>query len=326
MAASEFDLISRYFKRPVAADMLGVGDDCALFTVAPGNQVATSMDLLLEHRHFFSDVDPMRLGHKSLAVNLSDLAAMGAKPIACLRGLALPCVDDAWLQSFSEGFHALSRQALCPLIGGDTTRSSRDIAISVTVFGAVNPDVALKRSAGEPGDDVWVSGVCGAPDIAYRMMAGLIPFQEPILHATRPALEMPSPRVELGRALAGHAHAAIDISDGLLQDLGHILEQSGVGACLDESLIPVHPAIVGLPESERRHAVLCGGDLYELCFTAPPSEHEKILSISHRLGLPLTRIGSLTSQPGLQIVDALGQDVQPPGGGFDHFRDDGGPA
>ena len=143
MAASEFDLISRYFKRPVASDMLGVGDDCALFTVTPGNQVATSMDLLLEHQHFFSDVDPLRLGHKSLAVNLSDLAAMGAKPIACLLGLALPRIDDPWLQGFSDGFHALAKQSLCPLIGGDTTRSSRDIAISVTVFGAVNPDVAL---------------------------------------------------------------------------------------------------------------------------------------------------------------------------------------
>ncbi len=321
MAASEFDLISRYFKRPVAAEMLGVGDDCALFTVTAGNQVATSMDLLLEHRHFFSDVDPVRLGHKSLAVNLSDLAAMGAKPIACLLGLALPRIDDVWLQAFSDGFHALSKQAVCPLIGGDTTRSSRDIVISVTVFGSVNPDVALKRSVGEPGDDVWVSGVFGAPDVAYRMMAKLIPLQEEILRETRTALEMPFPRLELGRAIAGHAHAALDISDGLLQDLGHILDESGVGACIDESLIPVHPAIVGLPEDVRRHAVLCGGDLYELCFTAPPSELEKLISISHRLGVPLTRIGRLIPQLGLQLMDANGRTVLPPGGGFDHFRD-----
>jgi len=321
MAASEFDLISRYFKRPVASDMLGVGDDCALFTVTPGNQVATSMDLLLEHQHFFSDVDPVRLGHKSLAVNLSDLAAMGAKPIACLLGLALPRVDDPWLQGFSDGFHALAKQSLCPLIGGDTTRSSRDIAISVTVFGAVNPDVALKRSAGEPGDDVWVSGVFGAPDVAYRMLAGLILMQEEILRQTRAALEMPLPRLELGRAIAGHARAAIDISDGLLQDLGHILEESGVGTRIDESLVPVHQALSGLSEDIRRHAVLCGGDLYELCFTAPPSEREKMVSISHRLGLPLTRIGELTSIPGLQLMNAQGHAVMPPGGGFDHFRD-----
>jgi len=321
MAASEFDLISRYFKRPVASDMLGVGDDCALFTVTPGNQVATSMDLLLEHQHFFSDVDPVRLGHKSLAVNLSDLAAMGAKPIACLLGLALPRVDDPWLQGFSDGFHALAKQSLCPLIGGDTTRSSRDIAISVTVFGAVNPDVALKRSAGEPGDDVWVSGVFGAPDVAYRMLAGLIPMQEEILRQTRATLEMPLPRLELGRAIAGHARAAIDISDGLLQDLGHILEESGVGTRIDESLVPVHQALSGLSEDIRRHAVLCGGDLYELCFTAPPSEREKMVSISHRLGLPLTRIGELTSIPGLQLMNAQGHAVMPPGGGFDHFRD-----
>ena len=321
MAASEFDLISRYFKRPVASDMLGVGDDCALFSVTPGNQVATSMDLLLEHQHFFSDVDPHRLGHKSLAVNLSDLAAMGAKPIACLLGLALPRVDDSWLQGFSDGFHALARQSLCPLIGGDTTRSSCDIAISVTVFGAVNPDVALKRSAAKLGDDVWVSGVFGAPDVSYRMLAGLIPLQEHILRQTRPALEMPLPRLELGRAIAGHARAAIDISDGLVQDLGHILEESGVGARIDESLIPVHQALSGLSEDVRRHAVLCGGDLYELCFTAPPSEREHMIAISHRLGLPLTRIGELTSSPGLQLIDAQGQTVMPPGGGFDHFRD-----
>ncbi len=321
MAASEFDLISRYFKRTVASDMLGVGDDCALFTVTPGNQVATSMDLLLEHQHFFSDVDPVRLGHKSLAVNLSDLAAMGAKPIACLLGLALPHIDDPWLQGFSDGFHALARQSICPLIGGDTTRSSRDIAISVTVFGAVNPDVALKRSAGEPGDDVWVSGVFGAPDVAYRMLAGLIPLQEEILRQTRSVLEMPLPRLELGRAIAGHARAAIDISDGLVQDLGHILEESGVGACIDESLIPMHQALSGLSEDVRRHAVLCGGDLYELCFTAPPSEREHMIAISHRLGLSLTRIGELTSFPGLQIMDGQGREVMPPGGGFDHFRD-----
>lgn len=321
MAQSEFDLISRYFKRPVASDMLGVGDDCALFTVAPGNQVATSMDLLLEHRHFFSDVDPARLGHKSLAVNLSDLAAMGAKPIACLLGLALPRVDDPWLQGFSNGFHALAKQALCPLIGGDTTRSQRDVAISVTVFGAVNPDVALRRSAGLPGDDVWVSGVFGAPDIAYRMLAGLMPMDEGRLRDTRDALEIPLPRVELGRAIAGHAHAAIDISDGLLQDLGHILEASGVGARIQESLIPVHPAVVGLPRDVLRDAVLSGGDLYELCFTTAPSEREKITSISHRLGLPLTRIGELTVEPGLHLMDAQGLAVVPPAGGFDHFRD-----
>lgn len=321
MTQSEFDLISRYFKRPVAADMLGVGDDCALFTVTPGNQVATSMDLLLEHRHFFSDVDPTRLGHKSLAVNLSDLAAMGAKPIACLLGLALPRIDDQWLQGFSEGFHALAKQAVCPLIGGDTTRSQSDVAISVTVFGAVNPDVALKRSAGKSGDDIWVSGSFGAPDIAYRMMAGLIPLQENILQATRLALELPSPRIELGRAIAGHAHAAIDVSDGLLQDLGHILEESGLGAWIDESLIPIHPAVVGLPHDLRRHAVLCGGDLYELCFTAAPSEREKMIAISRRLGLPLTRIGELTPEPGLHLIDGSGQTALPPAGGFDHFRD-----
>lgn len=322
MAQSEFDLISRYFKRPVASDMLGVGDDCALFTVTPGLQVATSMDLLLEHRHFFSNVDPVRLGHKALAVNLSDLAAMGAKPIACLLGLALPRVDDQWLEGFSAGFHALSRQSLCPLIGGDTTRSQSDVAISVTVFGAVNPDVALRRAAGVVGDDVWVSGVFGAPDVAYRMLAGLIPAKDDVLLATRDALELPSPRIELGHAIAGHAHAAIDISDGLVQDLGHILEESRLGAVISENLIPVHPALVGLPVEIRRHSVLCGGDLYELCFTAPVSEREHILSIGRRLGLRLSRIGALMAEPGLKLINEHGQTVDAPGGGFDHFRED----
>lgn len=320
MAQSEFDLISRYFKRPVASDMLGVGDDCALFTVAPGNQVATSMDLLLEHRHFFSDVDPARLGHKSLAVNLSDLAAMGAKPIACLLGLALPRVDDPWLQGFSDGFHALAKQALCPLIGGDTTRSQRDVAISVTVFGAVNPDVALRRSAGLPGDDVWVSGVFGAPDIAYRMLAGLMPMDEGRLRDTRDALEIPLPRVELGRAIAGHAHAAIDISDGLLQDLGHILEASGVGAELDLAALPLTGAVAAAVARTGDWALpLASGDDYELCFCLPAQYRGRLSELAARGGCLLAPIGRILATPGLvcRAPDGTRVDLQRPG--FDHF-------
>ncbi|NMU93927.1 thiamine-phosphate kinase, partial [Achromobacter ruhlandii] len=187
--ASEFDLIARYFTRAAPAGLLGVGDDCALFPVPPGEQVATSTDLLLEGRHFFPDVDPKALGHKALAVNLSDLAAMGARPIGCVLGLALPRLDEAWLAAFAEGFHALAQVHGCPLIGGDTTRSVHDLAISVTVFGAVPADAALRRDGARADDDIWVSGELGAADVAYRLLDGQDPADAARLAATRGALE-----------------------------------------------------------------------------------------------------------------------------------------
>lgn len=202
--ASEFDLIARYFTRAAPAGLLGVGDDCALFPVPPGEQVATSTDLLLEGRHFFPDVDPKALGHKALAVNLSDLAAMGARPIGCVLGLALPRLDEAWLAAFAEGFHALAQVHGCPLIGGDTTRSVHDLAISVTVFGAVPADAALRRDGARADDDIWVSGELGAADVAYRLLDGQYPADAARLAATRGALEWPEAASGAGPGVARH--------------------------------------------------------------------------------------------------------------------------
>jgi len=318
--ATEFDLIARYFKRPVPKEMLGGGDDCALFSVPPGKQVATSTDLLLEGRHFFSDVDPRTLGHKALAVNLSDLAAMGAKPIGCLLGLGLPSIDPLWIERFADGFYALAHEHDCYLIGGDTTRSLSGITLSVTVFGAVDPVHAMHRSAAQPGDEIWLSGYLGAADIACRMLAGEIPDNSELLKKIRPALELPVPRVLLGQALAQHVHAAIDVSDGLLQDLGHILQASGCGAQIFEAALPIHHDLHGLPETLLRRAALAGGDLYELCFTAPLSAHAAIDEISRAFSIPLTRIGTTTLLKDLQVLDRAGHIVCDLPAGFDHFR------
>ncbi len=322
---SEFDLIARYFKRPVPGTMLGAGDDCALFGVPPGMQVATSTDLLLEGRHFFSDVDPRTLGHKALAVNLSDLAAMGATPIACLLGLGLPEIDETWLASFAEGFYDLAQQHDCPLIGGDTTRSLHGITISVTVFGSVDPERTLRRSTARPGDEIWVSGVLGAADIACRMLAGTLPADPLLLRQLRASLETPSPRIALGLALTRHAHAAIDVSDGLLQDLSHILHASGCGAHIRQAALPWHPALAqrtahALDDQVLRQAMLAGGDLYELCFTAPGKAHNAILQLAEKLDISLTAIGVITHAPGLVVYDLAGQAISDLPAGFDHFR------
>lgn len=318
--ASEFDLIDRYFKRAAPRGMLGVGDDCALFGVPPGMQVATSTDLLIEGRHFFPDVDPRALGHKSLAVNVSDLAAMGAAPIGCLLGLALPQPSASWLEAFADGFHSMARAAGCPLIGGDTTGNPGGLAISVTVFGAVRPDAALRRDAARAGDDIWVSGTLGEADIAYRLLSGQMPADAVLLARTRRALEWPQPRHALGQALAGIAHAAIDISDGLLQDLGHILKASGVGARLDMADLPVSAALAGVAPERVRHAVLGGGDAYELCFTAPPARADAIRAAGAGTGVAVTRIGSIEAGDALVVRGADGTPLRDLPRGFDHFH------
>ncbi|CAB3652110.1 thiamine-phosphate kinase [Achromobacter pestifer] len=317
--ASEFDLIARYFTRAAPAGLLGVGDDCALFPVPPGEQVATSTDLLLEGRHFFSDVDPRALGHKALAVNLSDLAAMGARPIGCVLGLALPRLDEPWLAAFADGFHALADAHGCPLIGGDTTRSAHDLAISVTVFGAVPAGQALRRDGAQAGDDIWVSGELGAADVAYRLLDGQYPADPALLAATRGALEWPQPQVALGLALRGIAHAAIDLSDGLLQDLGHILAASRVGACLEYTRMPVAAALASLDDALLRRAVLGGGDVYQLCFAAPAAKRDAVDAAARAAGARVTRIGQVRAQAGLSVLDGQGQPMAALPAGFDHF-------
>lgn len=317
--ASEFDLIARYFTRTAPVGLLGVGDDCALFPVPPGEQVATSTDLLLEGRHFFSNVDPRALGHKALAVNLSDLAAMGARPIGCVLGLALPRLDEPWLAAFADGFHALADAHGCPLIGGDTTRSAHDLAISVTVFGAVPAGQALRRDGAQAGDDIWVSGELGAADVAYRLLDGQYPANDALLAATRPALEWPQPQVPLGLALRGIARAAIDLSDGLLQDLGHILAASRLGANLEYARMPVAAALAALDDAPRRRAVLGGGDVYQLCFTAPAARREAVQQAADQAQARVTRVGQTLAQPGLRVLDAQGQPLADLPAGFDHF-------
>lgn len=320
--ASEFDLIARYFTRAAPAGLLGVGDDCALFPVPPGEQVATSTDLLLEGRHFFPDVDPKSLGHKALAVNLSDLAAMGARPIGCVLGLALPRLDEPWLAAFAEGFHALAAAHGCPLVGGDTTRSAHDLAISVTVFGSVPPGQALRRDGARSGDDIWVSGDLGAADVAYRLLDGQYPADAALLAATRGALEWPEPQVGLGTALRGIANAAIDLSDGLVQDLGHILAASRVGACLRFADLPMAPALAGQDAALLQRALLGGGDVYQLCFTAPPSRRDAVLAAARRAGARVTRVGEILPQPGIAVLDSHGQPLAELPAGFDHFPAD----
>ncbi len=320
IVTSEFDLIARYFMRKVPPDVTGGGDDCALFSVPAGMQVATSTDLLLEGRHFFSDVDPRLLGHKALAVNLSDLAAMGARPLGCLLGLGLPTIDEPWVAQFAEGFYALAEEHGCPLLGGDTTRSRNDITLGVTVFGAVDPACALRRSAAQVGDDIWVSGELGAADVACRMLSGELATDAHILSQTRRALEQPTPRLALGQALTQYAHAAIDVSDGLLQDLTHILRASGVAARVDEPALPIHPALRSLPEECVRQAIMAGGDLYELCFTASPVHRAAIAELGARLGVRVSCVGSVTEGSALMVYDWHGNPLPRLPRGFDHFR------
>lgn len=325
MAGGEFDLIRKHFTRMAPSGILGVGDDCALLPTAPG-AMAISTDLLLEGRHFFPNVDPEALGHKALAVNLSDLAAMGAQPSAFVLGLALPSIDDAWLAAFARGMYALADAHACPLIGGDTTRSVSGVMISITVFGTVAPELALRRSGARVGDDVWLSGYTGDADLALRLLSNQfdpgIPAErrQELLMATRSALEWPQPRVALGLALRGLATAAIDVSDGLLQDLGHILAASRCGAQVRVDEIPRSVSVASLSPDLARHCILSGGDVYELCFTAPPSVRQQVLAAGVQSGAPLSCIGSIVSEPGLSIVDRAGLPLgELPRAGYDHF-------
>lgn len=299
--------------------MLGVGDDCALFSVSPGMQLACSTDLLIEGQHFFTDVDPRALGHKALAVNLSDLAAMGARPLACLLGISLPAVNHDWLQAFSDGFHCLAAQAACPLVGGDTTRSNNGIVISVTVMGEVRDSQALRRSAALVGDDVWLTGTLGAPDIALRLLQGRLTANPALLDATRPYLEKPHPPWDFAQCLVGVAHAALDVSDGLVQDLGHILTASLCGAELQYDSLPIDPSLAGLDSQLVQQAVLAGGDVYQLCFTAPQDQRSYIKELAQKSCVQLTRVGHITEGSGLRIVNKQGQLMALAVGGFDHF-------
>ena len=328
----EFDLIARYFTRPAKRAVLGVGDDCALLQLAPGMQLAVSSDMLVEGRHFFHNVTPAFLGHKALAVNLSDLAACGATPMAFTLALALPRVDEVWLEGFSAGMWALADAHQCELIGGDTTQGPLNICI--TVFGEVPRGQALLRSGAQVGDDIYVSGTLGDARLALDMLGRAAaddppatPESEALLAHARIRLEQPTPRVALGQSLRGIATAAIDISDGLTGDLGHILTASGVGATLDAeiamTLIAINPnntrAKAIFDPKKQLEYILAGGDDYELAFTAPVAVREAVRQAASRSETPVTRIGRIDPQRGLRLVDAQGRITSPPFTSFDHF-------
>ncbi len=314
----EFDLIDRFFKRPARRSPLGVGDDCALLAPAPGMQLAVSTDLLVEGRHFLSTVDPARLGHKCLAVNLSDLAACGAQPLAFTLSLSLPHADAAWLEPFSRGLLALADAHACELVGGDTTRGP--LVIGITVFGEVPPGQALLRSGAQAGDDVWVSGHTGDARLALEVFRGTLSVPQAVFEQGRLRMEQPEPRVALGLALRGVATAAIDVSDGLLGDLGHILRQSRVGATIEagaaETLVAAGAA---LAPGQRLEFALAGGDDYELAFTAPATAREAVQAAAAQAGTRVTRIGRIEAEPGVRVVDGQGQPLGQRFGSWDHF-------
>jgi thiamine-monophosphate kinase len=314
----EFDLIAKYFKRPVRRAVLGVGDDCALLAPTAGMQLAVSTDLLVEGRHFLSTVAPARLGHKALAVNLSDLAACGAAPLAYTLSLSLPKVDEAFLAGFAEGLHALADAHGIELVGGDTTAGP--LVIGITVFGEVPAGQALRRDGARAGDEIWVSGTLGDARLALEVFRGALALPGDDFERVRQAMEQPAPRVALGLALRGIATSAIDLSDGLLGDLGHVLAASGAGARLAFDALPRSAILRAQPQAVQASCLLAGGDDYELLFTAQPSRHADVQAAGARSGVAVTRIGTIKAAPGLAVLDASGQPLRELPAGFDHFK------
>lgn len=317
----EFDLIARYFTRPARRAVTGVGDDCALWQPQSGMQLAVSSDMLVEGRHFLSTVSAQRLGHKALAVNLSDLAACGARPLAFTLALSLPRVDEAWLQGFSHGLFMLADAHGCELIGGDTTQGPLNICI--TVFGEIPPGDALLRGAAQAGDDIYVSGTVGDARLALEVFRGSLSLDAELFETARLRMEQPQPRVALGLALRGIANACIDISDGLVGDLGHIMKASGVGAVLTTGWVAdsaaISPALQSLPMSRRLDMALGGGDDYELLFTAAPDQAQAVQEAANDCDVPVTCIGRISAGQGLQVMDIHGVPISRRFVSFDHF-------
>ena len=318
MSIGEFELIERYFTRPVRRAALGIGDDCALLSCTPGMQLAISTDLLVEGRHFLSTVAPERLGHKALAVNLSDLAACGATPRAFSLALVLPEASAAFLEPFAQGLFGLADAHDCELVGGDTTRGP--LTIGITVFGEVPSGAALLRSGARVGDDIWVSGVVGDARLGLEAFRGTVALSADAFAAAREAMERPHPRIALGIALRGLASSAIDVSDGLLGDLGHILARSQVGARIDVDAVPRSSHLAAQPVELQRSFTLAGGDDYELVFTAPAAASDRVVRAATEAATPVTRIGRVEAGPGLRLEGADGREVTHVFGSFDHFR------
>ena len=320
--AGEFALINRYFTRPTPSAVLGPGDDCALIQPTPGRQLAVTTDMLVAGTHFLPDTDPKNLGWKTLAVNLSDLAAMGAAPRWVTLAGALPAADEPWIEKFAEGFFACADEYSVDVVGGDTTKGPLNLC--VTAIGEIEPGRALRRDGAKPGDLIWVSGRPGLASLGLAQLQGRIDLPEPWRRLCIAALEKPRPRVALGLALQGIASAAIDVSDGLLADLGHIAERSGCAAAVQLCQLP------HLPKGETYDAVLrklalecqlAGGDDYELCFTTPASQHLAVVQIAARLELQLWCIGQMTDgQSGaVTVFDPDKKPVEFDFRGYDHF-------
>jgi thiamine-monophosphate kinase len=326
-ALTEFELIDLFFRRPENSTgnargiVLGIGDDAALLAPTPGNQLAASVDMLVSGRHFFADVEPEALGHKALAVNLSDMAAMGATPRWALLAGALPDADPQWLQGFARGFFALATAHGVDLVGGDTTRGPLNLC--VTLLGEVPAGTALLRSGALVGDSIWLSGALGDASLALAHHAGRVVLTADEAAACWNALLRPAPRVALGLRLRGLASAAIDVSDGLVGDLAHVLEASKVGAVLELAAIPRSEALDRqLASSARDIALRCllaGGDDYELCFTVAPSHDPRVAALAAELGLELRRVGTIAAEPGLIVQDSSGRPLAPLPQAYDHF-------
>jgi thiamine-monophosphate kinase len=317
---SEFELIRRFFTHRARGATLGVGDDAALVRVRPGSELAVSADMLVEGRHFLPSADPALLGHKALAVNLSDMAAMGAKPRWATLAIAIPRVDEKWLGSFARGFMSLATRHSVDLIGGDTTRGP--LTLSIQIMGEVPRSKALRRDGAKAGDDVWVSGELGGAAMAVQVMKARTRIASAVRREIEQRLNAPEPRVRLGLGLRGVANSAIDVSDGLIADLGHICERSNVGATIEWEAIPASPAVRAYAQTDRgAQALLAGGDDYELCFTASPARRRAVLAAAVRARVRVTMIGRIerANAPRVTVLDSIGKPLRLKAKGFDHF-------
>jgi thiamine-monophosphate kinase len=316
---NEFDLVARHFYRPTPQTRLGPGDDGALLCPAPGMELAVTSDMLVCGVHFLPDADPGNLGWKTLAVNLSDLAAMGAKARWALLAMSLPAADEDWLAAFSEGFYACARTFGVDLVGGDTTRGA--LSLCVTALGEVPAGEALCRDRAQAGDDLWLSGHPGLAALGLRHLQGEIVLPEPLCRLCLHRLHAPAPRLALGERLRLIAHAAIDISDGLMADAGHIAERSGLTAEIFLHRLPRLPQ--GVEQAVAREALLCGGDDYELAFTASPRQRPALARIAAQLDIPLWRVGQMRADaatPSARLLDSEGKIVPLVKQGYDHFH------
>jgi thiamine-monophosphate kinase len=319
MTLSEFDLIERFFSdcgTPRDDVILGVGDDAAVLRVAPGMDLVATLDTLVEGVHFLPGTDAQALGYKSLAVNLSDLAAMGAEPLWATLSLTLPEAAPDWVDGFRAGFCSLAREAGVRLVGGDTTRGHR--AVSVEAKGLVPRGMALRRSGARVGDGIFVTGTLGDAGLALRALRDGLPVED--LAFLRARLDRPQARVAVGRSLRAVASAAIDISDGLLADLAHVLGASGVGGVVWLQRLPLSAPVRHYLEAGGDWAIpAAAGDDYELCFTVPAANQGALEKLLGGLPCPVTRIGEITDGAGLRVLEPDGREFRAPRAGYDHF-------